>query len=74
MPEQARETTSHQAKRVADDERAIQRRIDGEEKSFKKQEPEQPPQTGARPYPYPPFPEQHEVKPGIEAKLAPAPM
>ncbi len=74
MPEQAPETTSSEAKRVADDERSIQRRIDEEEKSFKKQEPEQPPQTGARPYPYPPFPEQHQVKPGIEARLDPAPM
>jgi NAD(P)-dependent dehydrogenase (short-subunit alcohol dehydrogenase family) len=74
MPEQAPETTSPQARRVADDERAIQSRIDGEEKSFKKEEPAQPPQTGARPYPYPPFPEQHQVKPGIEARLDPAPM
>ena len=31
-------------------------------------------QAGARPYPVPPFPEQHQVKPGIEAKLEPAPM
>jgi len=31
-------------------------------------------QAGARPYPAPPFPEQHQAKPGIEAQLDPAPM
>ncbi|MDB5526755.1 MAG: short-chain dehydrogenase [Rhizobium sp.] len=31
-------------------------------------------QAGARQYPVPPFPEQHQPKPGNEAKLDPAPM
>ena len=31
-------------------------------------------QAGARRYPEPPFPEQHQPKPGDEAKLDPAPM
>ena len=31
-------------------------------------------QAGARRYPEPPFPEQHQPKPGEEAKLEPAPM
>lgn len=31
-------------------------------------------QTGARSYPVPPFPEQHQSKPGDEAALEPAPM
>ena len=31
-------------------------------------------QLGAREYPVPPFPEQHQSKPGNEAKLDPAPM
>jgi NAD(P)-dependent dehydrogenase (short-subunit alcohol dehydrogenase family) len=31
-------------------------------------------QAGARRYPVPPFPEQHQPKPGHEAKLEPAPM
>ena len=31
-------------------------------------------QAGARPYPVPPFPEQHQPKPGHEHKLDPAPM
>jgi NAD(P)-dependent dehydrogenase (short-subunit alcohol dehydrogenase family) len=32
------------------------------------------PQTGARPYPVPPFPEQHQAKPGTESTLEPRPM
>ncbi|MDW6023572.1 SDR family oxidoreductase [Mesorhizobium sp. BAC0120] len=32
------------------------------------------PQTGARPYPVPPFPKQHQAKPGSEAKLDPQPL
>ncbi|WP_374655015.1 SDR family oxidoreductase [Phenylobacterium sp.] len=31
-------------------------------------------QAGARAYPVPPFPAQHQAKPGVEAKLDPAPM
>jgi hypothetical protein len=31
-------------------------------------------QAGARPYPEPPFPEQHHPKPGEESHLEPAPM
>lgn len=31
-------------------------------------------QAGARPYPVPPFPEQHQAKPGIEGRLDPAPL
>ena len=34
----------------------------------------EPAQTGARAYPVPPFPKQHQPKPGKEAKLDPAPM
>jgi NAD(P)-dependent dehydrogenase (short-subunit alcohol dehydrogenase family) len=61
------------AARAADQERSIQREVDAEDRSFKK--PETPPmQAGARPYPVPPFPEQHYEKPGIEARLDPQPM
>jgi NAD(P)-dependent dehydrogenase (short-subunit alcohol dehydrogenase family) len=35
---------------------------------------EKPMQAGARKYPEPPFPEQHQAKPGQEHKLDPAPM
>ncbi len=65
------------ADRTAAAERDIQSRIDAkEQRSFEPQGEgkEKAPQTGARDYPVPPFPEQHQAKPGIEAKLDPAPM
>ncbi len=62
------------AERAADQEREIQRRIDEEERSFGGESKKGAMQAGARPYPEPPFPEQHQVKPGIEARLNPQPM
>jgi NAD(P)-dependent dehydrogenase (short-subunit alcohol dehydrogenase family) len=64
------------AERVADDERAIQREVEAkEERSFKGDGgDEAPPQTGARPYPVPPLPDQHLEKPGLEADLELKPM
>ncbi|MFB2550677.1 SDR family oxidoreductase [Ensifer soli] len=35
---------------------------------------DRPMQAGARPYPVPPFPEQHQAKPGEEARLDPPPL
>jgi NAD(P)-dependent dehydrogenase (short-subunit alcohol dehydrogenase family) len=62
-----------EAEAVAEHERAIQAPIDaGADAS--------PPDTGgavqagARPYPEPPFPKQHQRKPGDEAALEPAPL
>ncbi|MBO9708975.1 MAG: SDR family oxidoreductase [Caulobacter sp.] len=57
-------------------ERDIQAPLDAKEKrTFKDEGEEAPPmQAGARPYPAPPFPEQHQAKPGQEARLDPAPM
>ncbi len=64
------------ADRTVDEERAIQRQIDvGEARSFGDEDkPDGAMQAGARRYPEPPFPEQHQAKPGIEAELDPAPM
>src|SRR6185437_59988 len=66
------------AERAIEEQREIQRRAERaeEERSF------QPKggadggamQAGARHYPEPPFPAQHQEKPGIEAMLDPAPM
>ncbi|MBU1540612.1 MAG: SDR family oxidoreductase [Alphaproteobacteria bacterium] len=61
------------AERIADQERKIQAEIDakageGGEDSDKAV------QAGARRYPEPPFPEQHQSKPGNEAALDPAPL
>ncbi len=61
------------AEKIADQERKIQAGIDakageGGEDSDKAV------QAGARRYPEPPFPKQHQTKPGDEAALDPAPM
>jgi len=57
---------------AARDERAIQATIDKTDKIARQDE--KAPQTGARKYPVPPLPEQHQAKPGSEAKLDPQPM
>jgi NAD(P)-dependent dehydrogenase (short-subunit alcohol dehydrogenase family) len=63
------------AQGTAQDERDIQAKIDRETPSFVEESEDKPlPQTGARPYPSPPFPEQHQTKPGLESKLDPQPM
>jgi hypothetical protein len=70
------------ADRVADAERDIQAPLDAkEERSFQAKDGEKKDdkkshamQAGARPYPAPPYPEQHQAKPGIESALDPAPM
>ena len=63
------------AKDVANNERAIQRPIDDKAKADAGGETTQGAvQAGARRYPEPPFPKQHQTKPGNEAALDPAPM
>jgi NAD(P)-dependent dehydrogenase (short-subunit alcohol dehydrogenase family) len=60
-----------QAEKTASEYRKIQSQIDAKEPP---PEPKEPPQTGARKYPVPPFAEQHQSKPGSEEMLEPAPM
>jgi NAD(P)-dependent dehydrogenase (short-subunit alcohol dehydrogenase family) len=62
------------AKDVAADERAIQSEIDARAKTGGGEEKDGAVQAGARIYPEPPFPKQHQPKPGDEAALDPAPM
>ena len=63
------------AKDIADHERAIQRDIDAKDARKGDQDRDSGAvQAGARLYPEPPFPEQHQTKPGDEAALDPAPM
>jgi NAD(P)-dependent dehydrogenase (short-subunit alcohol dehydrogenase family) len=63
------------AERAAQAERKIQSAIDAaEERSFEPKGESGAMQAGARRYPEPPFPEQHLLKPGLEADLEPAPM
>ncbi len=62
------------AENIADQERKIQARIDAKAGDEGGAQDEGAVQAGARRYPEPPFPEQHQRKPGDEAALDPAPM
>lgn len=62
------------ADRIADQERKIQGGIDAKGPGGSGDEGQGAVQAGARRYPEPPFPEQHQRKPGEEAALDPAPM
>ena len=66
--------TNARAEDIADQERAIQRDIDAKDKTAGDDKPSGAMQAGARPYPEPPFPKQHQTKPGDEAALDPAPL
>ena len=61
------------AEKTAAEQRALQEAQDSKGEGSKKSE-EGAVQAGARLYPEPPFPKQHQAKPGSEAKLDPAPM
>jgi len=61
------------AHRAAEEGRAVQRKIDGEPRSFKAGG-QGAMQAGARPYPEPPMPRQHLDKPGSEADLEVQPL
>lgn len=58
---------------VVESQRDIQDQVAAAEKSAANQK-EKPMQAGARKYPEPPFPKQHQPKPGAEYKLDPQPM
>ena len=75
MASQARkpEHCAAEAADTAQAERDIQAAIDQADKTTNKAD-EEAPQTGARKYPIPPLPKQHQAKPGVEAKLDPQPM
>jgi len=62
------------AEKIADQERKIQAGIDAKAGEGGGSKGEGAVQAGARRYPEPPFPEQHQRKPGDEAALDPAPM
>ena len=64
----------HRADRIADQERKIQAGIDAKAPEGGGSNDEGAVQAGARKYPEPPFPKQHQRKPGDEAALDPAPM
>ncbi|RYG09585.1 MAG: SDR family oxidoreductase, partial [Caulobacteraceae bacterium] len=62
------------ADRIADQERKIQAGIDATDSKGGDGDDSGAVQAGARKYPEPPFPKQHQTKPGDEAALDPAPM
>src|SRR5688572_21163110 len=62
------------AENIADQERDIQAGIDAKASPGGEKPKEKAVQAGAREYPAPPFPKQHQTKPGDEAALDPAPM
>jgi len=75
MAETRKHPNTRKAKATAAEQRAIQRQIASADRSErKKAEPEGAMQAGARRYPEPPFPKQHQPKPGREATLKPPPM
>ncbi|MDB5362319.1 MAG: short-chain dehydrogenase/reductase [Rhodospirillales bacterium] len=58
---------------VREEQRVIQRQVAAADAKAAPPKP-QAMQAGARPYPAPPFPAQHQPKPGHESDLDPAPM
>ena len=62
------------AKNAPRRQRKIQERVAKADRNGPKREARQAMQTGARAYPEPPFPRQHQRKPGREARLNPPPL
>ncbi len=61
-------------KRAVARQRAVQRQVRRADRAHPRQEAKHAMQAGARRYPEPPLPRQHERKPGAEAAVEPAPM
>ena len=55
-------------------QRRIQGQVAGADRVRPTQKPKRAMQAGARKYPAPPFPRQHQSKPGSESSLEPAPL
>lgn len=71
----SRDRFANKADRTAQAERDIQAKVDVKERRSSKDDGDQSAmQAGARDYPAPPFPKQHQKKPGNEAALDPAPL
>ncbi|HWN07525.1 MAG TPA: SDR family oxidoreductase, partial [Steroidobacteraceae bacterium] len=61
-------------KRTVARQRAVQRQVARADRSHPQRKAEGPMQAGARRYPEPPLPRQHERKPGAERDIDPEPM
>jgi NAD(P)-dependent dehydrogenase (short-subunit alcohol dehydrogenase family) len=63
------------AEKTAKQQRDIQRKVDASDwEQAGKRKPDRAMRAGERHYPEPPFPAQHQAKPGEEASLVPEPM
>ena len=62
------------SKHATSRQRAIQKQVARADRTHPKKQANQSMQAGARAYPAPPFPRQHQLKPGSEAILNPAPL
>lgn len=65
---------TRKATRTARSHRSIQKQVARADRQRPKQQAQHAMQAGARKYPEPPLPRQHQAKPGIEANLNPPPM
>ena len=65
--------TAAAGKKKAESDRRLQRQAEGRRQRQGKPKEEGAAQLGARRYPEPPLPRQHQSKPGIEAELEPRP-
>ncbi len=63
-----------QTSKTAARQRKFQKQVARKDKVHLKEEAEEAMQAGARQYPAPPFPRQHQSKPGKEARIKPPPM
>ncbi len=70
----AKPATRKSPEATAKSQRGIQKQVAEADKAHPKEKPEGAMQAGARRYPEPPLPQQHQSKPGSEARLDPAPM
>ncbi len=68
------QTHTREATEAAEAERRIQAGIDATDEKQPKEAKSEAPQTGARIYPVPPLPKQHQIKAGDEFALDPQPM
>ena len=70
----SRKAHVRKAARTASSHRGLQRRVERADKRAPREKVDEAMQAGARDYPAPPFPRQHQPKPGQEMELNPAPM
>ena len=69
-----RPSSTAAVRRIVARQRAVQRQVARADRKRTKKEPKRAVQAGARRYPEPPLPKQHERKPGAERDLDPPPM